>query len=126
MSGGQHSFPFLLALLVGSCAPIGDSGARLRGRIEVQGQGAPRCLLSLYVASGDVLVGSVSVGAQFEETFVVAPGEDDYYATITCDGVGRRFKSSQLRLGSVETYRDGVDFGIVTLDSVSEQGAGTD
>jgi hypothetical protein len=104
----------LLALVVG-CAPIGDSGARLRGQVHVRGDDAPRCVLSLYVASSNFLVGSVNVGARFEETFVLAPGEDDYYATVTCQGVVGGFESSRLRLGSVATYREGVDLGTVTL-----------
>lgn len=126
MLGSKHKLPVLLALLVGSCAPIGDSGARIRGQIQVPGQGAPRCLLSLYVASNDFLVGSVIVEARFEETFVVAPGEDDYYATITCEGVVGRFESPRLRLGSVATYREGIDLGTVTLNGGSAQRSATD
>lgn len=126
MPNSKHKLPVLFMLLVGSCAPIGDSGARIRGQIQVHGQGPPRCLLSLYVTSNDFLVGSVNVGERFEETFVIAPGEDDYYATITCEGVAGRFASPSLRLGSVATYREGVDLGIVTLNDDSAQQSATD
>lgn len=116
MSSTKHKLPTLLVLMVGSCAPVADSGARIRGQIQVHSHSTPRCLLSLYVASSDYLVGSARVGAHFDETFVIAPGEDDYYAAITCEGVEGRFQSSRLRLGSVATYREGVDLGIVTLN----------
>ncbi len=108
----------LLALLVG-CATIGDSGARIRGQIQIRGHAVPDCLMSLHVASNDLLVGTVKVRPKFEETFVLAPGEDDYYVTITCQGITGRFKSPHVRLGSVKTYRQGIDLGTVTLNGGS-------
>jgi len=108
------TLPLLLA--GASCLPIGDSAARLSGRIVVNGEpAASDCELSLFLASTNQRVESIKVRADFEETFVIAPGEDDYYATISCEGVAGQYRSPALRLGSLSTYRDGTDLGTVSL-----------
>jgi hypothetical protein len=106
---------FLLAF--GACSMIGDSGARILGVVEVTSQATPSCDLKLFAEGGEVLVGSRRIAGKFEETFVIAPGQRHYYVTIDCDGVSDQFRSSELLLGSVQTYREGVDLGIIRLES---------
>lgn len=106
-----------LFLLLGpaSCIPIGDSAARFRGRILVNGEPAKECELSLYLASTDQHVETILISSEFEETFVIAPGKGDYYATITCRNSRDEFRSETLQLGSPRAYEKGVDLGTVSL-----------
>src|SRR5258706_15625201 len=80
------------------CVGMGDGGARLRGQIDIQGNPAPRCTLALYLAKPETFLQRTTVSARFEETFVIAPKEDDYYVEITCDGGSDDYRSEPLRL----------------------------
>ena len=117
---GKSSLLVLAGLLTFAlgCGLLAESGARLRGEIEVTGHSDPQCILNVHEVSSKTIVGSRKVGQKFEETFVVAPGEREYYVTITCAGVGGRFKSSVLRLGSAAAYREGRDLGRIRIESI--------
>ena len=98
-----------------ACVPVGDSGARLYGRIELEWGASQKCTLSLFEAKEDFVVGRAEVGPSFDESFVVAPGEAEYYATVSCEGARDEFRSSILRLGTIATYREGTNLGTITL-----------
>jgi len=81
----------------------------------VNGGPASDCKLSLHLARTDQLVEAIGVSSEFEETFVIAPGEDEYYATISCKNSRDEYRSETLRLGSPRTYENGTDLGTVSL-----------
>ncbi len=81
----------------------------------MNGEPASDCRLSLHLARTDQIVEAIGVSSEFEETFVIAPGEDDYYATISCKNTRNEYRSETLRLGSPHTYENGTDLGTVSL-----------
>jgi len=101
-----------LCLLAGC---LGEGGARIRGRIESSGKPISRCHLNLYSPDLDRVLLTRNIGVRFNETFVIAPGEADYYVTITCDGIAGRYRSGRLKLGSIKKYRTGEDLGEIQL-----------
>jgi hypothetical protein len=104
------------------CIPTGDSGARIRGQIQAhRDQEVVDCQLTLHLARNGVVVGQAKVGKMFNATFVIAPHEDDYYVTITCERLDGRYQSPTLRLGSVDAYRAGIDLGTITISDSDEK-----
>jgi hypothetical protein len=104
-------------IALAACFPMADGAARIRGHLQTYDEFVPQCQLMLLHAETNVVVGDAhSIGGSFEETFVIAPREDDYYVAIECEGSELSYRSAALRLGSVEAYREGVDLGVVYLE----------
>lgn len=111
---------FIISLISNLVACVyfpGDSAFSVQGKVvDMSGVPFNSCLLMLYSEDSQEPYGTIEIGSEFLETFIISPKKQNYFLSISCEEGQSVYKSDIKRLGSKEFYINPIDLGIIKLD----------
>jgi hypothetical protein len=108
----------VLSMSVVGCAffhPARESAFAVKGKILANNFEKPSdCVLELYRLNGNQKVQEINVPQEFQRSFVIAPGVDEYYMLVHCPG-SATYRTPTYKLGSNRYLLNPIDLGEINL-----------
>ena len=114
---GLRSTLVAFALVVASCAIMGEKMIRLRAEIVPPSGSSDKeiqCILTLSEAKNGARVDWRKVGRRVEEDILVSPLSKEYFATVNCEGIGQS-KTNVFQIGEEVGFGEIVDLGQILI-----------
>jgi hypothetical protein len=117
---GPQEFALLVAFVVwgslGGCWLPADNAFGVRGMVKLRDGSTPSiCKLRLYLSSNKRLLEEREIPPSFDEGFVIAPRERNYYMELQCAGTVTH-TTQTLKLGNTKWLLRPVELGTIVLE----------
>lgn len=104
------------SLILHGCIAGGDAGTRIKGRItDLEGSAYKQCTIEILSVDSDTAFNSRLISGEFNEAFVIYPGQTRYNLRFSCDGADDIHIMEKIALGPLSGPDSVVDVGEVLL-----------
>ena len=111
---------FAACIFVFSYSCVAEGAFRVHGKLTVDGLPPySDCEIKVISAGSESVVKTMTVGAEFEKSVVVAPGSHHYYFEIGCPGT-QALKTSTYTVTGAKQYKTPIELNTLSLTTTAK------